>query len=224
MITNDGLVTYKRVGGSEGNRLVPDLAVSLPAPTDGGRTYTFQLRPGIRYSNGALVRPADFRRAIERALLAQSGGARPFYYSGHRRRRSVHEDAEALRSVEGDRHRPDANTVTFHLTAADPEFLYKLALPDGGRGAGDTPLKAHLPLPATGPYMIASFKPDNGSDPARAQPSLPRVVGRLRNRTATRTRSASTTASNPKTQLRAVERGHSRPHPVDNSAPRCVLR
>ena len=41
-LTNDGLVGFRRVGGVEGSQLVPNLAVALPAPTDGGRTYTFQ--------------------------------------------------------------------------------------------------------------------------------------------------------------------------------------
>ena len=37
-MTNDGLTAYRRTGGSDGLQLVPDLATSLPAPTDGGRT------------------------------------------------------------------------------------------------------------------------------------------------------------------------------------------
>src|SRR4029079_8698503 len=67
-MTNDGLVGFRRVGGIEGVQLVPDLAVSLPTPSPDGRTYTFRLRPGVRYSTGKLVRPADIRRAIERTL------------------------------------------------------------------------------------------------------------------------------------------------------------
>ena len=65
----DGLTAYQRVGGSGSVQLVPDLAVSLPSPTDGGTTYTFQLRRGIRYSNGEPLRPEDFRRALERDLI-----------------------------------------------------------------------------------------------------------------------------------------------------------
>ena len=74
-LTNDGLVGFKRVGGLEGAALVPDLATSIPNPVDGGTTYTFQLRSGIRYSNGTEVRPEDFRRALERVFRLQSGGA-----------------------------------------------------------------------------------------------------------------------------------------------------
>ena len=72
----DGLTAYQRVGGSGSNQLVPDLAVSLPSATDAGTTYTFQLRAGIRYSNGAPLRPEDFRRALERDLIL---GGNDFY-------------------------------------------------------------------------------------------------------------------------------------------------
>ena len=75
----DGLVAFRRAGGAQGFTTVPDLARTLPRPADGGRTYTFTLRRGIRYSNGALVRASDFRRGIQRQL---SFGANPGYYEG----------------------------------------------------------------------------------------------------------------------------------------------
>ena len=56
-LTNDGLVGYGRGGGVESDRVVPDLALTLPAVTDGGRTYTFQVRRGIRYSTGRPSNP-----------------------------------------------------------------------------------------------------------------------------------------------------------------------
>ena len=64
----DGLVAYRRIAGAGGSTLVPDLATSIPQPADGGRTYTFQLRAGLRFSDGAPVRPEDFRSSIERVV------------------------------------------------------------------------------------------------------------------------------------------------------------
>jgi peptide/nickel transport system substrate-binding protein len=99
-MTNDGLTAFKRVGGSDGAQLVPDLAISLPNPTDGGRTYTFQLRSGIRYSNGQPVRPEDFRRAIERNFTLGPGAparhGRVHVLREHRRRRRVRWTPEAM--------------------------------------------------------------------------------------------------------------------------------
>ncbi|HET9722847.1 MAG TPA: ABC transporter substrate-binding protein, partial [Actinomycetota bacterium] len=72
--TNDGLVAYERVGGPAGASLVPDLASALPDVSADGLTYRFPLREGIRYSTGDPVRPEDFRRAIERAVLLHPAG------------------------------------------------------------------------------------------------------------------------------------------------------
>jgi YVTN family beta-propeller protein len=75
----DGLVAYRRVGGIGGGTLVGNLAVRVPRPTDQGRTYTFQLRRGIRYSNGATVRASDFRYSLERLLTINRQFASGYY-------------------------------------------------------------------------------------------------------------------------------------------------
>jgi peptide/nickel transport system substrate-binding protein len=160
-ITNDGLVGFRRAGGSARTKLVPDLAVSLPVPTDGGRTYTFHLRPGIRYSTGAVVRPADFRRAIERALLHPLGPG--FYFAeivgAQRCLARPKAPCDLSQGIVTD---PAANTVTFHLTAPDSDFLYKLQLPAADAVPAGTPLHDRGFVPATGPYEIASFDPKRG--------------------------------------------------------------
>ncbi|MDP9255344.1 MAG: ABC transporter substrate-binding protein [Actinomycetota bacterium] len=158
LLTNDGLTGLRRTGGSAGLRLVPDLAVSLPAATDGGRSYTFQLRPGIRYSSGALVRPQDFRRAIERSLVL-AGGFETYYAGIMGARRCLAAPKEPCDLSKGIVTDPASNTVTFHLTSPDPDLFYELALPAAYAVPAGTPLHAHVPLPATGPYEIASFKP-----------------------------------------------------------------
>src|SRR5262249_13535640 len=76
----DGLVALRRSRGVQGLTPVPDLAITLPHPTNGGTTYTFTLRPGIRYSNGVPVRASDFRRGIQRLLTI--GGSPTAYYKG----------------------------------------------------------------------------------------------------------------------------------------------
>ncbi len=158
-MTNDGLVTFKHVDGSDGNELVPDLAVSLPAPTDGGRIYTFKLRPGIRYSNGQPLRAGDFRYALERVFKQRSAGA-AFYDSllGARRCARMPQRCDLSRGISYD---DRESTVSIRLRAPDPELLYKLALPfayavPGGAPPADVGTR---PLPATGPYMIADYHP-----------------------------------------------------------------
>ena len=60
---------------------------------------------------------------------------------------------------------PASWTVTFHLTAADPEFLDKLALWFADvLPAKTTPMRRSTrPLPATGPYMFTHLVPQRGA-------------------------------------------------------------
>jgi peptide/nickel transport system substrate-binding protein len=159
-LTNDGLVAYRRIGGLAGDTLVPDLATTLPAPTDGGRTYTFQLRRGIRYSNGALVKPENLRRAIERVFKLRP----PYvwlYYTGIVGANRCLKRPLGCDLSEGIVTREAARTVTFHLTKPDPDFLFKLAFPMAYAVPPGTPDHdiGRTPLAATGPYMTSSFSP-----------------------------------------------------------------
>ncbi len=162
-MTNDGLVGYRRVAGLAGDELVPDLATTLPVPADGGMTYTFRLRAGIRYSTGALVRPEDFRRAIERDFMIDkdADSAVPPVYAGivgAARCERYGGRCNLARGIVAD---DTTDTVTFHLTAADPEFLYKLAFPWAyavPAGTPDHQISA-AQLPATGPYLTKSLMP-----------------------------------------------------------------
>jgi ABC-type transport system substrate-binding protein/DNA-binding SARP family transcriptional activator len=162
-MTNDGLVGYRRVAGLAGNDLVPDLTTALPAPVDGGRTYTFRLRAGIRYSTGALVRPEDFRRAIERDFVIDKGADSPIppVYAGIVGAASCERHGGPCNLARGIIADDATDTVTFHLTAPDPEFLYKLAFPWAypvPPGTPDHQISA-AQLPATGPYQTKSLVP-----------------------------------------------------------------
>ena len=65
-------MTYKRVGGPDALTFVPDLAEDIPDSPDGGLTWTFRLRPGLRYSDGRPVRAGDAVRSFERGVIAGS--------------------------------------------------------------------------------------------------------------------------------------------------------
>ena len=127
-ITNDGLVAFKRVGGGEGTQLVPDLATSVPAPTDDRKTYTFQLRRGVRFSNGKLVTPEDVRRSIEREFAIPGSPGATYFVAIEGAAACTKSPArcDLRRGIVTD---AAQSTVTFHLMRPDPELLYKLAVP-----------------------------------------------------------------------------------------------
>ena len=151
-LTRDGLVTFDHVPGSAGTRLVPDLAVTVPVPTDGGTTYTFRLRPNIRYSDGRALRAADFRRAIERTF--RLGALTRFPYTS-----LVGADACSTRRCDlasGIVTDESARSVTFHLRAPDPNFLDGLTAAAASAMPPGTPWSrvGSTPIPGTGPYRI----------------------------------------------------------------------
>ncbi len=152
----DGLVATVRRGGSEGGRIVPNLAVSLPTVSAGGTRYAFQLHRGLRYSDGTLVRASDFRRAFERGIRA--GRREPEWQTivGAEACTSLPRSCDLGRGIQTD----DATgTIVFQLRRPESQFLrnllYLFPIP---RGTPDRELGTR-PIPSTGPYMIESYVP-----------------------------------------------------------------
>jgi YVTN family beta-propeller protein len=167
IITGDGLVGFKRVGGVDGETPVADLAISLPTLTDDGKTYRFQLRPEeIRYSNGEIVVASDFLRGIERGFRIQNRlNPTASYFGGLVGGRGCSEAPKSCDLSQGIVTNDEAGTVTFHLTEPDPEFLYKLATPQGFPVPASTPMdeeQIRAGVPGTGPYMLEGPMTDDG--------------------------------------------------------------
>ena len=155
-VVYDGLVTYRRTGGPSGETVVPDLATALPVVQDGGATYVFKLRKGIRYSNAAPVKPSDLRYALERQYRAHTGATGLMNIRGSGRcTKRVCDLSSGVVADDG------SSTITIHLEAPDPDFLFKLALPFGSflpRGSPQIGV-TDTPLPGTGPYLIKRYVP-----------------------------------------------------------------
>jgi peptide/nickel transport system substrate-binding protein len=49
------LMTFQPGAGEKGNTLVPDLAASAGVPSDGGKTWTYKLRAGLKYQDGTAI-------------------------------------------------------------------------------------------------------------------------------------------------------------------------
>jgi peptide/nickel transport system substrate-binding protein len=68
-VVNTPLLEFKRgVQGVGGTQIVPALAQSLPTMSNGGKTYTFTLRPGLHYSDGTPIKASDVTYALERDI------------------------------------------------------------------------------------------------------------------------------------------------------------
>ncbi len=155
--THDGLVGFGKVGGVAGSKIVPDLATSVPAPTNGGKTYLFHIRKGIKFSNGQTLKPSDFVRTFERQFTVP--GPTSFYSGLVGADKCSTKGCDLSKGVIAD---DSAYTLTLNLTAPDPELMDQLSLPFAYAVPGNTSLKLtgnNVPS-GTGPYMWKSYNPN----------------------------------------------------------------
>jgi ABC-type oligopeptide transport system substrate-binding subunit len=151
------LVNYQDRAGQPGTRLVPEVASRFTVSRD-GRTWTFFIRKGFRFSDGLPVTAASFRHAIDRVAnhdLASPGaqfitdpsganivGAREVSDG-----RSQHVRGVAVKG----------NRLIIRLTRRDPAFLSKLAMPFFQATSARLPLSREVTgaYPSAGPYFFS---------------------------------------------------------------------
>jgi peptide/nickel transport system substrate-binding protein len=159
------LMGYKHLEGNEGNELVPDLAAEEPEVSDDGLTWTFKIRPGVKFGPPVNrdVKPSDvefaFKRIGTEALVAQYG----FYYTVIEGMTEF-TDAGGLgkkgNKISGITADDSAGTISFKLTEPTGDFGYRAAMPATGPippEVGQCFTKAGEYgrfLISSGPYMI----------------------------------------------------------------------
>ncbi|SDG29169.1 ABC transporter substrate-binding protein [Klenkia brasiliensis] len=176
------LVTYSSEPGST-EQLVPDLATDLGTTPDGGRTWTFTLRPGATFETGRPITSRDVKYGIERSFAVDvlTGGPKlaldlldpESLYAG------PYQDESPDRLGLGSIATPDDATITFTLSRADPDFPFLLALPLASPvpAENDTAAAYQDDPVSSGPYAITSVDPVAGivleRNPAWTQDSDP---------------------------------------------------
>lgn len=104
--------------------LVPSLAESFNVSED-GLTYTFKLRPGVKFSNGRAVIASDVKYSIERAVNPKTQGPGAGFFGAITGFDAVSGGtSETLSGIET----PDDQTVIFKLSRPDATFLHVLAI------------------------------------------------------------------------------------------------
>jgi peptide/nickel transport system substrate-binding protein len=125
------LVGYKHTAGAPGNQVVPDLATSVPTPTDGGKTYTFHLKSGIKFGPpvNRAVTSKDIEYALERIAHPKDGAQYAFYYSVIKGFDAYSKgQAKSISGIAT----PNASTIVFHLTQPTGDFLKRMSMPATG--------------------------------------------------------------------------------------------
>jgi len=161
--TNNGLLGFKKTSGAAGAQIEPDLATAMPKVTDGGKTYTFHVRPGVKFSPPVSrdVRPSDIKDSIERMFRINSGGIG--FYTGIVGADAYQKNTKTKGGIKGIVADDAKGTIAFHLTEPDGTFLDYMAIPFAfamPKGTPDKDISTDASARvATGPYMIKSYVP-----------------------------------------------------------------
>ncbi|HEY3512342.1 MAG TPA: ABC transporter substrate-binding protein [Kribbella sp.] len=153
------LTTQGAAPGADGTKIVPDLATDTGKPTDGGKTWTFTLKDGLFFENGAPITSTDVKWGVSRAWDPEIGIGSPY----------AKQLIEAPASYQGPYksgelstiQTPDKKTIVFHLKKPFADFGSVVAqntftpVPKG-QGAGNT--LDSKPI-ASGPYKVSEYKP-----------------------------------------------------------------
>jgi ABC-type dipeptide/oligopeptide/nickel transport system permease subunit/ABC-type transport system substrate-binding protein len=152
------LVTWDASG-----KVAPDLARSFVASPD-GLTYTFELRDGARFHDGAEVLARDVKRSLERLLHPRTPSPGASMYAGIKGFAAFRQGkADQLSGVRvlGDR------LLAVDLDEPDATFLSKLTLGFAAPVCASAGPFADARSPSApcgaGPFRVASWEPDKGA-------------------------------------------------------------
>jgi peptide/nickel transport system substrate-binding protein len=160
------LVMFDPAPGPDGNKLIPDLATSLGQSSNGGMTWTYHIRPGVKFSDGTEITSADVKYAVLRSLDKTVLVNGPTYfndwlnlpkgYQGPYKNPTTNTD-QAIST-------PDKSTIVFHLNRPLGEFDYLAMLPSTipVPQAKDDGAKYKNHVIASGPYMFQNYNPGKG--------------------------------------------------------------
>ncbi len=102
------LLVFKAAPGSAGTKLVPDLATGLGVASDNAKTWTYHIRPGVKFEDGTVITSKDVKYAVERSLDKDVFPDGPTYFNdqldlqGYTSSLQGHRPRQA--GPEGDRH------------------------------------------------------------------------------------------------------------------------
>ncbi|HEX2072034.1 MAG TPA: ABC transporter substrate-binding protein [Thermoleophilaceae bacterium] len=153
-------LTYRRAEGVEGAELIPGAAEALPEVSADGKTYSFKIRKGLRYSDGTPVKASDFEHAVKRVLSLESGGS--YLFEGIDGATEYVEAGEPNGDIAGIEADDRTGEVTVRLTAPDGSFNNVLATTFAGLVPSSTPFEnqTKTPPPGVGPYEITVSTPN----------------------------------------------------------------
>ncbi|MFI1395150.1 ABC transporter substrate-binding protein [Streptomyces sp. NPDC020681] len=155
------LTTRNREDGPAGTKVVPDLATDTGRPNKDATEWTYTLKDGLKYEDGAPITSADIKYGIERSFAAELSGGAPYlrdWLIGGDAYQGPYKDKKGLASIVT----PDARTIVFKLKKPEGEFPYVATQTQFAPvpKAKDTGTKYEEHPVSSGPYKVVKNEGD----------------------------------------------------------------
>jgi peptide/nickel transport system substrate-binding protein len=153
------LLNYPDEPAPAGSKLEPEVAEAMPTVSNDGKTYTFTVRPGFRFSPPSTeeVTAETFRFVINRNLSPKLQSPSSSFIADIAGAQDVLDGkAETASGVT-----VNGNRLTIRLTKPAPDFLNRIAMWFFCAIPTSTPVDParERPVPTAGPYYISSWVP-----------------------------------------------------------------
>jgi serine/threonine protein kinase len=151
------LLDYPDSSSRDGTQLRPEIAEAMPTVSSGGRTYTFRVRQGFRFSppSNEPVTAQTFRHTIERTLAPSEQHGWPF--AGDIAGAAAYSSGEA-RHISGIAVRGDLLSITLVRPAGD--FLTRISMPNFCPVPLKKPTSPSGAIASAGPYYVSASSSD----------------------------------------------------------------
>ncbi|GAA1567373.1 ABC transporter substrate-binding protein [Kribbella sancticallisti] len=174
-----GLTSWK-TSPDKAAELVPDLATDTGQVSDGGKTWTYKLKPGLKYADGSPIVAADIKYGVERSFAPELSGGLGYHkalLTGAEKYTGPYK-GQQLASIET----PDDTTIVFKLNKPFGDWPWVVSMPAFSpvpKKADTDPAHYGEKPVASGPYQVKSYAPgsklelernpawDKATDPAR---------------------------------------------------------
>jgi peptide/nickel transport system substrate-binding protein len=137
------LLYYPHVEGAVGRRLAPMAAQGFPNVSNGGKTYTFTIKKGFKFNNGADVTAANFKRAFDRGLDKNTQSPASSFL----------DDVASYKTI-------GAYKLQVTLKKVAPDFLARMSMMFFSAVPTNTPFTADgikAPVISAGPYYLKEW-------------------------------------------------------------------
>jgi ABC-type transport system substrate-binding protein len=150
-------------------KLIPNTTTAMPRIEDGGKSYTFHIRPGVYFSPDPAfkgkkreVTAADYVYSIKRLYDPALKSPFSYLFAGKLLGDQALTDKFSYETQVPGLQAVDRYTLRIHLAEPDNNFLYYLAMPASGVVAREVieayPGQAGNHPVGTGPFMVGDWK------------------------------------------------------------------